>query len=254
MKKIRNVIVLNLGSTSFKFKLFDFGAGEKVLATGEFENIGSPIGAYSVTAGGKTVKGEATCKVHGDAFAICLDALKDAGAHATFFYIGAHIARNEETRKEVEEAWKASFEVANHSYDSNGLNGADADTVKEKIDKTDELLSEITGYKNFLFRAPNVAYSATMYAVIEKPFIDVSIWSNDYQTSVEKDAIVKNVTEKLADGGIINMHSVHEKTAQAVPEILAYCKENGYQVVSVSELFAIKGKKLMTGVKYSDAN
>ena len=79
MKKIRNVIVLNLGSTSFKFKLFDFGAGEKVLATGEFENIGSPIGAYSVTAGGKTVKGEATCKVHGDAFAICLDALKDAG-------------------------------------------------------------------------------------------------------------------------------------------------------------------------------
>ena len=93
-----------------------------------------------------------------------------------------------------------------------------------------------------------------MYAVIEKPFIDVSIWSNDYQTSVEKDAIVKNVTEKLADGGIINMHSVHEKTAQAVPEILAYCKENGYQVVSVSELFAIKGKKLMTGVKYSDAN
>lgn len=181
-------------------------------------------------------------------------ALKDAGAHATFFYIGAHIARNEETRKEVEEAWKAGFEVANHSYDSNGLNGADADTVKEKIDKTDELLSEITGYKNFLFRAPNVAYSATMYAVIEKPFIDVSIWSNDYQTSVEKDAIVKNVTEKLADGGIINMHSVHEKTAQAVPEILAYCKENGYQVVSVSELFAIKGKKLMTGVKYSDAN
>lgn len=181
-------------------------------------------------------------------------ALKDAGAHATFFYIGAHIARNEETRKEVEEAWKAGFEVANHSYDSNGLNGADADTVKEKIAKTDELLSEITGYKNFLFRAPNVAYSATMFAVIEKPFIDVSIWSNDWQTSLEKDEIVNNVIKDLADGGIINMHSVHEKTAQAVPEILAYCKENGYQVVSVSELFAIKGKKLMTGVKYNNAN
>ena len=180
--------------------------------------------------------------------------LKDAGAHATFFYIGSHIARDEQTRNEVEEAWKAGFEVANHSYDSNPLNGVDAEAIKDKIAKTDELLSEITGYKNFLFRAPSVAYSATMYAVIEKPFIDVSIWSQDYQTATNKEGIVNNVIKDLADGGIINMHSVYEKTAQAVPEILAYCKENGYQVVSVSELFAIKGKKLMTGVKYSNAN
>lgn len=182
------------------------------------------------------------------------EALKTAGAHATFFYIGAHIEHDEESRQEVENAWKAGFEVANHSYDSQGLNGAEAETVKEKIAKTDALLSEITGYSNFLFRAPNVAYSDTMFAVIEKPFIDVSIWSQDYQSSVDKDAIVSNVTNNLADGGIINMHSVHEKTAQAVPEILEYCKENDYQVVSVSELFAIKGKKLMTGVKYFNAN
>lgn len=181
-------------------------------------------------------------------------ALKDAGAHATFFYIGAHIARDEQTRNEVEEAWKAGFEVANHSYDSNGLNGVDATTVKEKIVKTDELLAEITGYKSFLFRAPNVAYSPTMFAVIDKPFIDVSIWSNDWNDKVGKDEVVKNVIDNLADGGIINMHSVHEKTAQAVPEILDYCKKNGYQVVSVSELFAIKGQKLMTGVKYGKAN
>lgn len=178
-------------------------------------------------------------------------ALKDAGAHATFFYIGSHIEHDDDSRNEVEQAWKAGFEVANHSYDSNGLNSVDAATVKEKIQKTNDLLSEITGYSSFLFRAPNVAYSDIMYAVIEAPFIDVSIWSQDYQGSVDKDAIVQNVTNNLADGGIINMHSVHEKTAQAVPEILEYCKEHDYQVVSVSELFAIKGKKLMTGVKYN---
>lgn len=182
------------------------------------------------------------------------EALKAAGAHATFFYIGAHIKRDEQSRQEVVNAWKAGFEVANHSYDASGLNSAKADTIKQKIAKTDEILQEITGYKSFLFRAPNVAYSKTMFNVIEKPFIDVSIWSHDYQEAVDKDTIVKNVTSILADGGIINMHSVHEKTAQAVPEILAYCKEKGFQVVSVSELFAIKGKKLMTGVKYFNAN
>ena len=67
-----------------------------------------------------------------------------------------------------------------------------------------------------MFRAPNVAYSDTMYAVIEKPFIDVSVWSNDYVNSTTKEDLVENVTKNLKDGDIINMHSVHEKTAQAV--------------------------------------
>lgn len=180
-------------------------------------------------------------------------ALTAAGAHATFFYIGAHIEHDEESRNEVLAAKEAGFEVANHSYDSNGLNSVGPEVIKEKIAKTDALLSEITGYKNFLFRAPNVAYSQAMYAVIEKPFIDVSIWSQDYQGSTTKEDLVNNVINGLKDGGIINMHSVHDKTAEAVPEILEICKDKGYQVVGVSELFAIKGKKLMTGVKYNNA-
>lgn len=181
------------------------------------------------------------------------NSLKEYGAHATFFYIGAHIEHDEDSRNEVISAKEAGFEVANHSYDSNGLNKEDADIIKEKIQKTDALLKELTGYNNFLFRAPNVAYSDTMFAVIEKPFIDVSVWSNDYVNSTTKEDFVENVTKDLKDGDIINMHSVHEKTAQAVPEILKYCKDNGIQVVGVSELFAIKGKALMTGKKYNNA-
>ena len=181
------------------------------------------------------------------------NSLKEYGAHATFFYIGAHIEHDEDSRNEVISAKEAGFEVANHSYDSNGLNKEDADIIKEKIQKTDALLKELTGYNNFLFRAPNVAYSDTMFAVIEKPFIDVSVWSNDYVNSTTKEDLVENVTKDLKDGDIINMHSVHEKTAQAVPEILKYCKDNGIQVVGVSELFTIKGKALMTGKKYNNA-
>lgn len=74
-----------------------------------------------------------------------------------------------------------------------------------------------------------------------------------YPDKTTKDDLVNNVINNLKDGGIINMHSVHDKTAEAVPEILEQCKDKGYQVVGVSELFAIKGKKLMTGVKYNNA-
>lgn len=177
-------------------------------------------------------------------------ALKDAGAHATFFYVGGNILKNEDTKNEVKQAVQWGFEVANHSYDYSELDKASADVIREKFTKTNEALKELTGFSNFLFRAPGVKYSDTMYSVIEAPFIDVSNWSNDWDNNVTKDQIVENV-KKAKDGDIINMHSVHEKTAQAVPEILAYFKAQGIQVVSVSELYAIRGVKLMTGVKYS---
>ena len=36
------IMVLNLGSTSFKYKLFDMEEGERVLSSGGVENIGAP--------------------------------------------------------------------------------------------------------------------------------------------------------------------------------------------------------------------
>lgn len=177
-------------------------------------------------------------------------ALKDVGAHATFFYIGGNIVKSEECRQEVKQALDWGFEIANHSYDYASLDKATAEEIKEKIDKTDAILKEMSGYSSFLFRAPNVEYSDLMFEVIDAPIIDVSNWSHDYQDSVTKDQIVKNV-KAARDGDIINMHSTYEKTAEAVPEILAYFQEKGIQVVSVSELFAIRGKKLMKGEKIS---
>lgn len=79
MKEIRYVIVLNLGSTSFKFKLFDFKNNEKVLATGEIENIGGSNGRYSISAGSVTHEGECSCRLHGDAFALSIEKLTSSG-------------------------------------------------------------------------------------------------------------------------------------------------------------------------------
>lgn len=188
-------------------------------------------------------------------------ALKDVGAHATFFYIGGNIVKSEECRQEVKQALDWGFEIANHSYDYASLatkvdenKGITAEKIKEqikeKLEKTDAILKEMSGYSSFLFRAPNVEYSDLMFEVIDAPIIDVSNWSHDYKPEVTKEQIVANV-KKARDGDIINMHSAYEKTADAVPEILAYFQEKGIQVVSVSELFAIRGKKLMKGEKIS---
>lgn len=89
-------------------------------------------------------------------------ALKEHGAHATFFYIGSRAENNDKAKDEIKQAAEAGFEVGNHSFGWSSLDKAKEGEVTESIDKTNAILTEMTGYQNFLFRAPNLATSATM--------------------------------------------------------------------------------------------
>ena len=75
---MRKILVLNLGSTSFKFKLYEMGEEEKMLATGGVESIGTN-GAYSISVDGQKEKGECACKTHIDALELCMDAMQRFG-------------------------------------------------------------------------------------------------------------------------------------------------------------------------------
>lgn len=66
------IMVLNLGSTSFKYKLFDMDAGEKELSCGGVENIGAETSAYRFRTP-RDERGETPCPRHEDAFQWCLD-------------------------------------------------------------------------------------------------------------------------------------------------------------------------------------
>ncbi|MDR3623453.1 MAG: acetate/propionate family kinase [Paludisphaera borealis] len=72
------ILVANLGSTSFKYRLFDLGdPAEPVLARGAIERIGAPSAKIVI----KSIKGEREMDRpiadHGDAVQLCLDQLTD---------------------------------------------------------------------------------------------------------------------------------------------------------------------------------
>src|SRR5881394_2593460 len=71
------ILVANLGSTSFKYRLFDM-ADEKCAARGGVERIGSPESPCFVEIGGKRT--ELTAKVPDHAVAVrqCLGQLTDS--------------------------------------------------------------------------------------------------------------------------------------------------------------------------------
>ncbi|MCH5251818.1 MAG: polysaccharide deacetylase family protein [Lachnospiraceae bacterium] len=178
------------------------------------------------------------------------EALKKYNAHATFFYIGSRI-NNDAAKAEIKQADEYGFEVGNHSYDWNRMDTMGEAKVKDSIEKTNKLLTEITGYSNFLFRAPELRISTIMQGYINAPFIDCSVDSKDWDGATTA-KIIENV-EKAQDGDIVLMHETEANTVAAIETLLQYFQDKGWQVVSVSELFKAKGKKLMTGTKYSNA-
>jgi acetate kinase len=70
------VLVANLGSTSFKYRLFDM-ADEKVLARGGVERIGSPQSRCFVEAAGKRDEAAVPARDHAAAVQLCLEQLSD---------------------------------------------------------------------------------------------------------------------------------------------------------------------------------
>ncbi len=70
------VLVVNIGSTSFKYRLYDM-PGETLLARGGVERIGEEVSRSYVLLDGKTIERIAPVPDHGSALAACIEQLTD---------------------------------------------------------------------------------------------------------------------------------------------------------------------------------
>ena len=91
------------------------------------------------------------------------------------------------------------------------------------------------------------------YAVINWS-VDSDDWNNKYYPGIsDEDAeervnrIVENVMSQVKDGDIILLHEIYESTVDATKIILQRLYEEGYEVVTVSELL---GDDLAAGRLY----
>lgn len=73
------ILVANLGSTSFKYRLFDM-TSEKLLARGAVERIGSPVSKASAQVGEQRQEREIHAPNHAVAVKLCLQQLVEMGA------------------------------------------------------------------------------------------------------------------------------------------------------------------------------
>lgn len=178
-----------------------------------------------------------------------LDVLKAYGAHATFFVLGNR-ARVDGDILQME--LEAGCEIGSHSWDHPQLNKMKWSKVKSQIQRTDQIVKKLAGgYKINLLRPPYGAISNTMRKKMKKPMILWSLDTLDWKTRNAK-KVFRKVKKEVKDGDIILMHDIHAETAEAVKDVVPWLQQQGYDILTVSELVARNGKKLENGHAYCD--
>ena len=179
-----------------------------------------------------------------------LDVLDKYNAKATFFLIGMNI--NDESAKSVKRAYDMGMEIANHSRTHNSMMNMTPEEIKAEIDYVDEKVEAITGEKTKCFRPPFIGVSKTMYDNIDIPFI-YGADTQDYMEQVDVDERAENILKNAKDGTIYLMHDSagNDKTVEALKIALPKLVEQGYEFVTISELFDRQGETPKKNILYS---
>lgn len=180
-----------------------------------------------------------------------VDTLKTHNARATFFVLGNRVPSYQAA---IDHVLANHNEIGSHSMGHANLTKmATEEELLAQIRPVDEALQKQHNYTPKLFRTPYGAKNDDVLATLKsegKPVIGWSVDPRDWDVK-DKKKVVDHVLANVKDGDIILMHDIYEPTAEAVAELVPALQERGYQLVTVSELFQLRGVTPLPGVYYS---
>lgn len=175
---------------------------------------------------------------------LVLDKLEKYHVVATFFMIGQLI--DDSTAPVVTRIMDMNCEIGNHSWAWDGMNNMSTEEISDSVNKTTAAIVKYSGKAPHFFRPPNLATSSEMYEAINYPFASGVLgfdWAGCDTSAKER---ADNVLSNVKDGSIILLHDVQplpHPTPAALDILIPALKKQGYEFVTLSELFERKGVK-----------
>lgn len=172
-----------------------------------------------------------------------LNILEKYQVPASFFVVGNNITPA--TEEVVKKAYDMGCEINNHSKTHSYMNKMTAEDIREEVIFVSDKVKEITGEPTKFFRPPFIAVNSDMYDNIDMPFI-CGLGCNDWDNKVTVQERVDNTLKQIQDGAIILLHDSagNTQTVEAIDKIIPELLDQGYQLVTVSELFEIKEQEI----------
>ena len=184
-----------------------------------------------------------------------INAIANEGFHATFFYVGNWVNTTDK-ENEVKYAYSKGMEIANHSTSHPDLTTLSASEIRSEYDTTQQKLKSIIGADpSAMMRLPYLSYNSTVTSTLnDVALISCSVDSKDWNGATS-DQIISTIKNAMNDGSLKNSivlcHETYDSTATAMEYLAPYLKEQGWQIVTVSELFEANGKTLNGGTVYT---
>ena len=166
-----------------------------------------------------------------------LDILEKNGAVATFFEVARNLPKAPDA---VRRAVDLGCEIGSHSYRHANLGKMDQAAQQADQAAADALFQEVLGTTPTLLRPPYGSMNKTLKATSGRSIVTWSIDTEDWR-SKDADKVVASVENAgNLDGQVILLHSIYESTVAATEVLVPWLLEQGYQLVTVSELIQLR--------------
>lgn len=161
-----------------------------------------------------------------------LDGLRERGVKATFFVVGENIPGNEDLIQQME---ADGHLIGNHTYDHADISKLSDEENCRELQKTSDLVKEITGYGTAYVRPPFGNWKDTMDCRVTMISVKWTIDTLDWKSKNVAEIIGK-VMQQISDYDIILMHDYYETSVEAALQIVDRLQEEGYEFVTVEDL------------------
>lgn len=163
-----------------------------------------------------------------------LDTLKEYNAKATFFEIACNAEAHPETAKRASDEGHL---IGSHTWQHWRISERDSAFLESDKEECDRIFNQVLGYIPHIMRPPEGLCDSTAVSFYEEPLMGWSIDPLDWYSKDTED-IIKTVKKyENLDGQVILLHEIYDSTAEAVKVLVPWLVEQGYQLVTVDELF-----------------
>ncbi|MGL4450382.1 MAG: polysaccharide deacetylase family protein [Sarcina sp.] len=184
-----------------------------------------------------------------------LNILRENNVHATFFVLGSRL-QNQTSKNILIQTYKSGNAIANHSYSHNmkaiyPQNTLCITTFIDEVKQTNAILRDILG-PNFncavlrmpggynsreYYNDPNLAELSSVLNNVGLVSIDWNAENGDAVNGTKNATTLLNNVKKYSQGQkvvVLLMHDISNTTVQALPSIIKYYKDNGYEFRVIS--------------------
>lgn len=179
-----------------------------------------------------------------------LDGLKERDAHATFMVLGSCAVNNQEV---LQRMTQEGHQIGCHSWSHTDFTKLKPDEIEKEIKDTISVIQD-AGYKErCVVRPPYGAYNDEVKKEASAPLILWNVDTEDWRHKGDVKTVYNNILRDAHDGAVILLHDIYESSVDAALKAMDTLKKEGYQFVTVDELFLIRDIPLEDGTIYYSA-